>query len=80
MKIYMEQKLRDFEFWAGARDTIKYLTPEELDKVEEYLDEISPEGMSETEVNDFVWFDCDTIAELLGYDDFDAMMARETKD
>jgi hypothetical protein len=31
MKIYTEKSLRDFEFWSGAKDTVKYLTPCELD-------------------------------------------------
>lgn len=32
MKIYTEKSLRDFEFWSGAKDTVKYLPPCELDR------------------------------------------------
>lgn len=77
MKIYSEKSLRGFEFWSGAADTAKYLTGEELDTIEAMLDETNEDGMSETEVNDFFWFEDDTIAEWLGYDDFEALMKRD---
>ena len=77
MKIYTEQSLRNFEFWSGAKDTVKYLTLDELDTLEEMLEDIFPDGMDETTVNDFFWFDDDTIAEWLGYNDFEEIMNRE---
>lgn len=80
MKIYSEKSLRNFEFWSGAADTVKYLTAEELDTIEATLAELYPEGMSETTVNDLFWFDEDTIAEWLGYDDFDALMRRDDEE
>lgn len=77
MKLYKEQSLTDFGFWSGARDTVNYLTDEELDTIEEMLEELYPEGMSETELNDLFWFEDDLIAEWLGYEDFEAIMERE---
>ena len=77
MKIYTETSLSNFEFWSGAKDTVKYLTDDELDTIEENLNEAYPDGMSDTELNDFFLFEDDTIAEWLGYDDFDALMKRE---
>ena len=77
MTIRTEQNLRHFEFWSGAKDTAKYLTLEELDTIETMLEELYPEGMDETEVNDFFWFDDDTIAEWLGYSDFEEIMNRD---
>ena len=53
MKIYKEERLRNFEFWSGACDRVKYLTDEELDTIESILEECNPEGMTETEINDF---------------------------
>ena len=76
MTITTETKLRNFEFWAGAEDTAKYLTLEELDTIESHLEELYPEGMTETELNDLFWFDDDFIAELLGYNDFEEIMNR----
>lgn len=77
MKIYTETSLKDFEFWSGAKDTVKHLTLDELDTIEEMLEELYPDGMDETTVNDFFWFDDDTIAEWLGFNDFEEIMDRE---
>lgn len=80
MKIYKEESLSNFEFWSGAVDTVKYLTDDELDKIEEMLEELNPNGMDETDINDFFWFEDDTIAEWLGYEDFEALMKRDEED
>ena len=80
MKIYMEESLTNFEFWSGAKDTIKYLTDEELEQIESILEDTYPDGMSDTEINDFFWFDDDTIAEWLGYNDFEEIMHRDDED
>lgn len=74
MKVYKETNGSDFDFWSGARDTVKYLTEEQIEEVFNILEEIYPEGMTETEVNDFFWFEDDTIAEWLGYSSFDEIM------
>lgn len=77
MKIYSEKSLNDFEFWSGARDAVKYLTDDEIEQIEQELEELYPDGMDETEVNDFFWFEDDTIAEWLGYDSFEDIMNRD---
>lgn len=77
MKIYMETSLRNFEFWSGAKDTVKYLTLEELDTIEEILEDSYPDGIGETELNDIFWFEDDMLAEWLGYNNFEEIMNRE---
>ena len=79
MKIYKEESLRYFDFWDGACDVVKYLTFEELDTIESILEECNPQGMSETDINDFFWFEEDIIADLLGYSSFDEIMTRENR-
>lgn len=74
MKVYSEQSLKDFEFWSGAKETAKYLTAKQMDTVEAVLEDLYPDGMSETEINDIFWFEEDTIADWLGYDSFDEIM------
>lgn len=74
MKIYKEVNANDFEFWSGARDTVKYLTDDEVEQIFDELEILYPEGMDETEVNDFFWFDDDTIADWLGWPDFGTLM------
>jgi hypothetical protein len=76
MKIYREIPLTEFEFWAGAKDTIKYLTDYELEQLEQILEDLCPEGLSEEQLNDIFWFERDLIAEWLGYEDFDEIMER----
>ena len=74
MKVYTEQSLKDFEFWSGARDRVKYLTDDQFDTIEAILEDAYPDGMTETEINDFFWFEEDTIADWLGYNSFEELM------
>ena len=76
MKICTETSLRNFEFWSGAKDTVKYLTLEELDTLEEMLEECYPDGIGETELNDIFWFEDDMLAEWLGFNNFEEIMER----
>lgn len=77
MKVYNEVSGYDFDFWSGAKDRVKYLKVDEIEQIFSMLEEIYPDGMSETEVNDFFWFEEDTIAEWLGYDSFEEIENRE---
>ena len=74
MTICKEESLRDFEFWSGAADTVKYLTIDDLDTIENILEDIYPDGLNATQLNDLFWFDDDTIAEWLGFNNFDEIM------
>ena len=80
MKVVEDIDLKDFQFWAGARDTVKYLTDDELDTIQSILEDSYPDGMSKTDINDLFWFDSDTIADWLGYSDFEELMDRDDKD
>lgn len=80
MKIYEEKSLKNFEFWSGGADTAKYLTDEEFDQIESMLEDMYPNGMDETEINDLFWFEDDWIAEMLGYNDFEEIMHRDEEE
>lgn len=80
MKVYAETNLRNFNFWSGACDRVKYLTLEELDQLEAILEEVYPDGMDETQINDIFWFEEDWIAEMLGYNDFEEIMNRDNEE
>ena len=69
MKIYSEKSLRNFEFWSGAKENANELTGTQLDEVETILEDLYPEGMDETQINDLFWFEFDTIKEWLGITD-----------
>jgi hypothetical protein len=66
MKITSEKSLRDFEFWSGAEDNAKYLTYSEFDEIEQTIEELYPEGIDETNLNDLFWFEFDTVCEWIG--------------
>ena len=71
MKITSEISLRDFEGWSGAADTLNTLTDEQKDALEANLEELYPDGMDETGLNDLLWFEEDAIAEWLGFVDWE---------
>ena len=74
MYIKYEISLESFEFWSGAVDTVDYLTCEDLYIIERELEGLYPNGLDATTLNDIFWFDSDWIAELLGYEDFEALI------
>ena len=81
MKYYVEESLRNFNFWSGAKDTADCLTLEQIDTIEQYLEECYADGeISDTEINDFFWFERETIAEWLGYRNADAMFDDDDDD
>ena len=68
VKYYVEENLKDFRAWSGAIKTLGIL--KEIDRVEEvenYIEEMMTDA-SDTDINDFLWFESDFIfTELLGY-------------
>ena len=68
VKYYVEENLRSFKAWSGAVKTLEILV--EVGKVEEidsYIEE-TMQDCSDTDINDFLWFESDFIfMELLGY-------------
>lgn len=70
----------DFKFWSGGKDTVEDLTPNEVETIISILETEYPDGMSESELNDFFWFERDTIAEWLGYKNFEEIMEREDEE
>ena len=71
MKIFREESLRDFDFWSGGASNAEELDYDQLDELESMLEDMYPDGMSATELNDLMWFDFDTIKEWLGIEDDD---------
>ena len=73
MKVYKEMSLTDFDPWSGAKDRYNVLTYEQLEQLTAILEDEYPDGMSETQVNDILWFEEDWIAEMLGFEDWEAL-------
>lgn len=70
MKYYVEENLSNFQFWGGAKDNADELTTEQLDRFESVLEELYPDGeISDTQINDIMWFDFDWVKEAIGIED-----------
>ena len=70
MTITYELDLRNFKAWSGAKDTLERVINEgKCDLLEQILEDTYPDGMTETELNDLLWFEPETIYEWLGISD-----------
>lgn len=80
MKVIKELSLSNFDFWGGAKDRAQMLTIDELDEIERQLEDVYPEGMDETQINDIFWFDFDWVAQMIGYEDEEDLYNQRNKD
>ena len=67
MKVIFETSLENFEAWSGAVDTKKKII--EAGKTEEFetlIDELYPDGIDATTLNDILWFDVEWLYDTLG--------------
>lgn len=70
MRIFYELDLEKFDAWGGAIYTLDRLRKEGLcEQLEFILEDLFPDGMSQTELNDLLWFDSDWIYETLEISD-----------
>ena len=67
MTITYELNLNNFEAWSGAKETLERIQREgKCAELENVLEKLYPDGMTETELNDLLWFDSETVYEWLG--------------
>ena len=70
MKITNEISLKNFKAWSGAKDTLnKLIELDKCDDLEFILEDLYPNGMTETQLNDILWFDDEWIYETLGIEE-----------
>lgn len=70
MRVTYELDLDTFEAWSGAKNTLNRICKEGLcEQLEFILDELYPNGMTKTELNDLLWFEPETVYEWLGISD-----------
>ena len=66
MKIITETNLRDFNAWGGAINTKNIILDAGLEEeFAEIIDELYPEGLTDTQLNDLLWFDSDWVLKIL---------------
>lgn len=62
--------IRDFEPWCGAVDTRERILELGLaDQFDMLIDEIYPDGLTPTKLNDILWFDDDWVFGALGIEE-----------
>lgn len=67
MRITYELDLNSFQAWSGAVDTLERIQREgKCAELENVLEELYPDGMTETELNDLLWFDSESVYEWIG--------------
>lgn len=67
MLIKKEYNFSDFEPWSGAVDTWKRLeAADKLDELEWILEDIYPDGIDETTLNNLLWFDDEWVYNAVG--------------
>ena len=67
MKVYEDINLKDFETWSGATETKNIIINEgKKEEFEELIEELFPNGVSATELNDLLWFDQEYVLDILG--------------
>ena len=70
MIIKTETNLRDFNAWGGAINTKNIILDAGLEEeFAEIIEELYPEGLTDTELNDIFWFDGSWILETLGIEE-----------
>lgn len=76
----VEKPLSQFEFWSGAKERTDHLTTEQLDRLESMLPDILGENPTDGAINDLFWFEDDYIAQLLGFNSFEALVRHNDGD
>lgn len=66
MKLYTEG-IENYEPWSGAVSRWQEIEEAgKVDELENILEDCYPEGMSMTQLNDFIWFEEETWRDWLG--------------
>ena len=67
MKITKEISIEEFEGWCGAENTLdKIISEGKAEEFEFILEDLYPEGMDETQLNDLLRFDSEWCFEAVG--------------
>ena len=66
-KVTGETNLWKFEAWSGAKETKQHiLEAHKGDEFDALIEELYPDGIDETKLNDLLWFESEWLYETLG--------------
>ena len=68
MKVINENlSITDFEAWSGAKDTKQTIIDNDKENdVDSMIEDLYPNGLTDTQLNDILWHDSDWVFEQLG--------------
>lgn len=70
MKVIQELSISEFTAWSGATDTQNRIIEEGKEKeFDAYIEDLYPDGINETTLNDLLWFEEEMIFEALGIEE-----------
>ena len=71
MKTFNENMtLPNFDAWSGGKDTKEAIIEAGLsEEFDSMIEELYPDGLSETQLNDILWFEREWIYESLGMEE-----------
>ena len=78
MQVTYDLDLNRFDFWSGAVYTAEQFSSAELMQLENYFEEVYGDSVSAGDVNNAFWFEADTLAQYLGYSDFEEVVNGKT--
>lgn len=63
-KVQQEISLTEFKAWSGGKDRLeKIIEYDMVDEATDYIMEVLGDTFTETELNDFLWFEMDELLE-----------------
>lgn len=72
MTIKSEISLENFEAWSGGKNTLnRVINERKCGQLEAILEDLYPDGMTDTELNDLLWHDSDAVFEWLDIRTYD---------
>lgn len=72
MQYKVDFDINQFQFWSGAKDRVEGLDSDTLERLGQHIEEVfgfDEELPTDTAINDYVWFEWDSICEAIGIDD-----------
>ena len=66
MIVINDCSLTAFRWWGGAELNARMLSLPELDTLDNILVDLYPDGINETMLNDMMWFEFESVCDLLG--------------
>jgi len=71
MKLIIDgASIANFDAWSGAKDTKETtINAGKVDEFDALIDELYPDGLTDTQLNDLLWFEPEFIFENLGISD-----------